>query len=70
MARFQALADDCQAGGWEDMGRVAANTVGYARSHRDVVAKWGRFPHRNAILGRQNTAEEAEGLAAGTIPAW
>jgi uncharacterized protein (DUF924 family) len=35
-----------------------------------VVAKWGRFPHRNAILGRDNTPEEAEGIAAGTIPKW
>lgn len=70
MARFQGLADACQAGGWEDMRKMAAQTVGYAGAHRDVVARWGRFPHRNAILGRPNTAEEAEGLAAGTIPAW
>jgi uncharacterized protein (DUF924 family) len=26
--------------------------------HRDVIARFGRFPHRNAILGRENTAEE------------
>ena len=42
----------------------------YAQAHREVVARWGRFPHRNGILGRQNTAEEAEGIAAGTIPKW
>lgn len=30
----------------------------YAVAHRDVIARFGRFPHRNAILGRQSTAEE------------
>ena len=29
-----------------------------ARSHRDLIARFGRFPHRNAILGRQSTEEE------------
>jgi uncharacterized protein (DUF924 family) len=26
--------------------------------HRDIIARFGRYPHRNAILGRQSTAEE------------
>ncbi|HNE15277.1 MAG TPA: DUF924 family protein [Rhodocyclaceae bacterium] len=30
----------------------------YARRHRDIVARWGRFPHRNAVLGRASTAAE------------
>lgn len=30
----------------------------YAARHREVIARFGRFPHRNAILGRQSTAEE------------
>ncbi|MBI1650029.1 DUF924 family protein [Hyphomicrobium sulfonivorans] len=30
----------------------------YAEVHRDVIARFGRFPHRNAILGRPSTAEE------------
>lgn len=34
----------------------------YARQHRDVVARFGRFPHRNAILGRPSTPEEVEFL--------
>jgi uncharacterized protein (DUF924 family) len=34
----------------------------YARKHRDVVARFGRFPHRNAILGRASTADELEFL--------
>jgi uncharacterized protein (DUF924 family) len=31
----------------------------YAQRHRDVIARFGRFPHRNAILGRASTPEEA-----------
>ncbi|MDH3910199.1 MAG: DUF924 domain-containing protein [Rhodospirillales bacterium] len=31
---------------------------GYAVRHRDVVARFGRFPHRNAALGRETTPEE------------
>lgn len=30
----------------------------WTRRHHDVIARFGRFPHRNAILGRENTAEE------------
>ncbi|MFT3955053.1 MAG: DUF924 family protein [Piscinibacter sp.] len=30
----------------------------YARRHREVIRRFGRFPHRNAILGRSSTAEE------------
>jgi uncharacterized protein (DUF924 family) len=34
----------------------------YANMHRDIIAKFGRFPHRNAILGRATTPEEAKFL--------
>lgn len=34
----------------------------YALRHRDVIARFGRFPHRNAILGRACTPEEEEFL--------
>jgi len=37
----------------------------YARIHRDVIARFGRFPHRNAALGRATTAEEMAFLAEG-----
>lgn len=35
----------------------------YARRHRDVIARFGRFPHRNTLLGRPSTAQEAIYLA-------
>lgn len=34
----------------------------YAVRHREVIARFGRFPHRNSILGRASTAEEIEFL--------
>ena len=34
----------------------------YARQHHDVVARFGRFPHRNAILGRPSSDDELEFL--------
>jgi uncharacterized protein (DUF924 family) len=39
----------------------------YARMHRDIVVRFGRFPHRNAVLGRESTAEEREFLAQGGL---
>ncbi|KWI38560.1 hypothetical protein WM04_01580 [Burkholderia ubonensis] len=42
--------------------REEAGCAGYhdfALAHADVIARFGRFPHRNAILGRASTAEEA-----------
>jgi uncharacterized protein (DUF924 family) len=35
----------------------------YAERHREIVARFGRFPHRNAILGRPSTPEETAFLA-------
>ena len=34
----------------------------WAEKHRDIIRRFGRFPHRNAILGRESTAEEVEFL--------
>ncbi len=44
-------------------GELGADTIGYAHRHRDVIQRFGRFPHRNAVLGRVNTPEESEYLA-------
>jgi len=39
-----------------------AQYVDFARRHREVIARFGRFPHRNAVLGRPSTEAEAEFL--------
>jgi uncharacterized protein (DUF924 family) len=38
------------------------SNLDYAHRHRAVIERFGRFPHRNQILGRQSTAEETEFL--------
>lgn len=43
----------------------SADTLKYARHHRDIVRRFGRFPHRNAILGRHTTPAERAFLDAG-----
>ena len=37
----------------------------YARRHRDVIQRFGRFPHRNAVINRQATPEEVAYLESG-----
>ncbi|MGX1101712.1 DUF924 family protein [Bradyrhizobium elkanii] len=37
----------------------------YAEDHADIIRRFGRFPHRNRVLGRQTTAEEKAFLGAG-----
>jgi uncharacterized protein (DUF924 family) len=52
VALFQKLAADGAENG--------EMTLDYAIRHRDIIAAYGRFPHRNEILGRESTAEEIE----------
>ena len=40
-----------------------ADGTKWAAMHRDIIARFGRFPHRNPALGRDTTPEEAEFLA-------
>jgi len=44
---------------------IGGDAHAHAIGHRDVIARFGRFPHRNAILGRVTTAEEQAFLAGG-----
>lgn len=46
----------------ELFGMVDENTLKFAIEHRDIVARFGRFPHRNRALGRESTQEELEFL--------
>ena len=42
--------------------RSYLNSVPYALKHQEIIQRFGRFPHRNTILGRPSTAEEEEFL--------
>ena len=39
-----------------------AEHIGYAKRHYEIIVRFGRFPHRNAVLGRESTPEEIEFL--------
>ncbi len=41
------------------------SSLDYVISHRDIIARFGRFPHRNKLLGRASTAAEREYLSQG-----
>lgn len=45
--------------------QLGEDTARHARVHHDIVARFGRFPHRNALLGRRSTAEEQAFLDGG-----
>lgn len=59
VALFEALCAEVPA---EERPRYAG-FLDYARRHCEVIARFGRFPHRNAVLGRAGTAEELAYLA-------
>jgi len=48
-----------------DMRLDDANNLHHAKEHRKVIKRFGRFPHRNEILGRQSTTEEKVFLKSG-----
>jgi len=48
-----------------DMRLDNANNLHHAKEHRKVIERFGRFPHRNEILGRESTPEEIAFLESG-----
>ena len=47
----------------ESEREMFAGFLDYAHAHEKIIVRFGRFPHRNAILGRESTAEELEFLS-------
>jgi uncharacterized protein (DUF924 family) len=58
---FTALHDGAPAG----RSPLTAGWLRHAREHRDLVLRFGRFPHRNGLLGRPSTPQELDYLADG-----
>src|SRR5690606_17045287 len=58
---FERLAAEAPA----ELQSALEAALDYARRHRDVIARFGRFPHRNTVLGRDSTPEEQAYLARG-----
>ncbi len=42
----------------DEIKKSCLNTADFARQHAEIIHRFGRFPHRNAILGRGSTEEE------------
>ena len=63
---FRALEDEaCQTGEPCRVVKWLASTREYAELHRDIIRRFGRFPHRNRILGRDSTEEEIAWMEDG-----
>lgn len=45
--------------------RLGEPWLSHAEGHRDIIRRFGRFPHRNRVLDRETTPAEAEFLAGG-----
>lgn len=61
VARFSRLVADAP----EALKQRLQGNLDFARQHRDIIARFGRFPYRNAALGRSNTPEEKDFLLKG-----
>ena len=59
--QFESLASEADAT-WREQ---FVENVRFAQEHHDIVERFGRFPHRNRILGRESTEEELRFLADG-----
>ncbi|KIX94288.1 uncharacterized protein Z520_09998 [Fonsecaea multimorphosa CBS 102226] len=72
---FEGLAARCTAGFWasspspraaveaDEAAKFVQFSCDFAKAHRDVILRFGRFPSRNEALGRQSTPEEVEFLS-------
>lgn len=63
--RGVALFEQLVARAPEALVAACTNFASYARRHRDVVRRFGRFPHRNVLLGRSSTRAEIDYLESG-----
>ncbi|MFN0115516.1 MAG: DUF924 family protein [Paracoccaceae bacterium] len=63
-----AIADRLAGEAPEGLRQAYAMGAGQPRLHRAVIERFGRHPHRNALLRRESTAEEQAYLATGDFP--
>lgn len=60
VAAFRRLRDEAPA----ELRPYFESSLRYAKLHRDLIARFGRFPYRNAALGRESSSAEADYLAS------
>ena len=56
---FRSLSDNAER---DDVKKLLQSSFQYAQKHRDIIARFGRFPYRNAVLGRRSTPGEERWL--------
>ncbi len=61
VAAYRRLLEETPA----ELRPAAADVLKHAEAHRDAIQRFGRFPHRNRILGRDSTPEEQRYLTEG-----
>jgi uncharacterized protein (DUF924 family) len=61
VALFEALTVSCPP----EQRAYFQQSLSFAREHRDLIARFGRFPHRNQVLNRESTGEETAYLRGG-----
>jgi uncharacterized protein (DUF924 family) len=62
VAAFRRLLDEAPS----ELHTTFKEALSAAIEHRNTIARFGRFPHRNAVLGRASTPDETEWLAQGS----
>ena len=67
LERAVKLAEELVQEGPPALRGILEFSANQARGHRDVIARFGRHPHRNEVLGRRSTPEELEYLATGQL---
>jgi uncharacterized protein (DUF924 family) len=65
MARFAESAWELRQGEWKEYHDLMKQGMEFSWRHYVIIAKYGRFPHRNKILGREDTKEEKKFLSEG-----
>ncbi len=63
--RSVKLFDELATGAPTEFKDILENNLQYAKDHLEIIEKFGRFPHRNAVLGRESTDEELVYLSSG-----
>jgi uncharacterized protein (DUF924 family) len=61
--RAVMLAEQLAESAAPEQRKILEHSASQARGHREVIARFGRHPHRNAVLGRPSTPEELDYLA-------
>jgi uncharacterized protein (DUF924 family) len=65
--RAVELAEQLAENAPPELHRVLEHSASQARGHREVIARFGRHPHRNKVLGRESTPDELDYLASGKL---